>query len=72
MDAQQCLVVGVSSQGRPIERTIDRSFVVDYGELVVDLVTARKATAVDPQLFRFFDNIKSWFEQIFIVFPAAY
>ena len=42
MDDQQGFVVGVSSGGRPIEAPRDHCFVVDHGELVVQLVFARK------------------------------
>ena len=38
MDDQQGFVVGVSSGGRPIEAPRDHCFVVDHGELVVDIL----------------------------------
>ena len=47
MDCQQGFIVGVSGRGRPIEGTSDHSFVVDHGELVMELVTARKARAAN-------------------------
>ena len=47
MDHQQRFVVGVSSRGRPIERTCDHCFVVDHGELVVQLVSVREARSAD-------------------------
>ena len=47
MDHQQGFVVGVSSGGRPIERTCDNRFVIDHGELVVQPVTPRKARAAN-------------------------
>ena len=43
MDHQQGFIVGVSSGGRPIEGTSDHSFVVDHGELVMQLVAAGEA-----------------------------
>ena len=38
MDCQQGFIVGVSGRGRPIEGTSDHSFVVDHGELVIDIL----------------------------------
>ena len=38
MDYQQGFVVGVSRRGRPIEGSCDHNFVVDHGELVVDIL----------------------------------
>ena len=38
MDHQQGFVVGVSSGGRPIEGSRDHRFVVDHGELVMQLL----------------------------------
>ena len=38
MDHQQGFIVGVSSGGRPIERSCDHGFVVDHGELVIDIL----------------------------------
>ena len=38
MDHEQCFIVGVSSGGRPIEAPRDHCFVVDHGELVVDIL----------------------------------
>ena len=40
MDHQQGLVVGVSGRRRKVEAAYDYSFVVDYGELVVQLVAS--------------------------------
>ena len=42
MDHQEGFVVGVSSRGAPIERTCANRFVIDHGELVMQLVFARK------------------------------
>ena len=47
MDHQQGLVVGMSSRGRPIERARDHYFVVDHGELVMQLVATGEARGVD-------------------------
>ena len=47
MDDQQGFVVGVSSGGRPIEAPRDHCFVVDHGELVMDLVAAAEAGGGD-------------------------
>ena len=38
MDDQQGFIVGVSSRGRPVEGPFDHGFVVDHGELVMQLV----------------------------------
>ena len=38
MDHEQGFVVCVSSRGRPVETASDYCFVVDYGELVVELL----------------------------------
>ena len=38
MDYQQGFVVGVSSGGAPIEAPRDHGFVVDHGELVMDIL----------------------------------
>ena len=38
MDDQQGFVVGVSSGVRPIEAPRDHCFVVDHGELVIDIL----------------------------------
>ena len=38
MNQQQGFVVGVSSGGRPIEAPRDNCFVVDHGELVMDIL----------------------------------
>ena len=43
MDHQQGLIVGVGGRGAPIERTSDHRFVVDHGELVMQLVAAGEA-----------------------------
>ena len=42
MTHQQGFVVGVSSGGWPVEASLDHRFVVNHGELVVQLVFARK------------------------------
>ena len=47
MDQEQCFVVGVSSRGRPVEGSCDHGFVIDYSELVVQLVSAREARGAD-------------------------
>ena len=38
MDHEQCFIVGVSSGGRPVEAPRDHCFVVDHGELVIDIL----------------------------------
>ena len=38
MDHQQGFIVGVSSRGRPVEGSCDHGFVIDHGELVVQLL----------------------------------
>ena len=47
MDHQQGFVIGVSSRGRPVEGSCDHGFVIDHGELVVELVAAREARGAD-------------------------
>ena len=47
MDYQQCFVAGVSSGGAPIEAPSDHCFVIDHGELVVQLVATGKAGGAD-------------------------
>ena len=47
MNDQQGFVVGVSSGGRPVEAPRDHCFVVDHGELVVELVATGKAGGAD-------------------------
>ncbi len=54
MDQQQGFVVGVSGGGRPIEAPSDHRFVVDYGELVVELLSMRKARRADGLLLQSF------------------
>ncbi len=43
MNHQQCFIVGLSGGGRPVEAACDHSFVVDYSELVMQLVAAGEA-----------------------------
>ena len=43
MDYQQRFVVGVSRRRRPVEGSRDHFFVVNHGELVVELVAAGEA-----------------------------
>ena len=47
MDHQQGFIVGVGSRGRPVEGSCDHSFVVDHGELMVQLLAAGKARGAD-------------------------
>ena len=47
MDHQQGFIVGVGSRGRPVERSCDHCFVVDDGELVMQLVAAGKTRCAD-------------------------
>ena len=54
MNHQQGFVVGVSSGGRPIEAPRDNCFDVDHGELVVQLVSTRKAGSADALLLQWF------------------
>ena len=54
MDDQQGFVVGVSSGGRPIETASDHCFVVDHGELVMQLVTAGEGRGADALLLQWF------------------
>ena len=54
MDYQQGFVVGVSRRGRPIEGSCDHNFVVDHGELVVELVAAGEAWDSDSLFLQTF------------------
>ena len=54
MDNQQRFIVGVSSGGRPVEAARDVGFVVDHGELVVQLVATGKAWGADALLWQLF------------------
>ena len=54
MDHQQGFVVGVSSRGAPIERTCDNSFVIDHGELVMQLVATGEVWGADALLLQWF------------------
>ena len=47
MDHQQGFVVGVCRRGRPVEGSCDYGFVIDHGELVVQLVAAGEAGCAD-------------------------
>ena len=47
MNHQQGFVVGVSGRGAPIEAACDHGFVVDHGELVVELVALGEARGAD-------------------------
>ena len=38
MDHQQGFIVGVGSRGAPVERSRDHGFVIDHGELVMDIL----------------------------------
>ena len=71
MDHQQGFVVGVSSRGRPIERTCDHCFVVDHGELVMELVAMGKARGADPFQALFQWVIASFHEPVFRPSDAA-
>ena len=54
MDHQQGFIVGVSSRGRPIEGSCDHFFVVDHGELVMQLVAAGEARGPDARFLQWF------------------
>ena len=54
MDHQQGFVVGVSSRGRPVEGSCDHGFVVDHGELVMQLVAAGEVGSDEALLFQWF------------------
>ena len=47
MNHQQGFVIGVSGGGAPVEAACDHSFVVDYGELVMQLVAACQVWSAD-------------------------
>ncbi len=52
MNHQQGFVVGVSSRRRPIEGSRDHFVVVDYGELVMEFVSAGEAGRADAMLLQ--------------------
>ena len=52
MHHQQGFVIGVSSRGRPVEGSCDHGFVIDNGELVVELVAAGEARGADLLLLQ--------------------
>ena len=54
MDHQQGLVVGVGSGVRPIEAPSNHCFVIDYGELLVQFVSAREAGGADALCLQWF------------------
>ena len=54
MNDQQGFVVGVSSRGRPVEGSCDHGFVIDHGELVVQLVATGEARGADALLLQWF------------------
>ena len=43
MDYQQGFIIGVGGSGRPVEAARDDCFVVDHGELMVQLVAMGQA-----------------------------
>ena len=47
MDDQKGFIIGVGSCGCPVEGSSDHCFVVDHGELVVELVAAGEAWGAD-------------------------
>lgn len=47
MDYQERFIIGVCGSGRPVKTASDHCFVVDHGELVVQLVSAREAGGAD-------------------------
>ena len=54
MDQQQGFVIGVSSRGRPVEGSCIHGFVIDHGELVVELVSTGEARGADAMLLQCF------------------
>ena len=54
MDHQQGFVVGVSTRGLPVEGSCDHGFVIDQGELVVELVATGEARGADALLLQWF------------------
>ena len=52
MDHQQGFVVGVSSRGRPVEASCNDCFLVDHGELVMQLVASGEAWGADSMLLQ--------------------
>ena len=54
MDHPQGFVVGVGGRRRPIEGSREHYFVVDHGELVVQLVAAGEARGADASFLQWF------------------
>ena len=54
MEHQPGFIVGVSSRVRPIEAPSEHGFVVDHGELVVQLVASGDAGGTDALLLQWF------------------
>ncbi len=54
MNQQQRFIVGVCCSRRPVEAAGDHFFVVDHGELVVQLVAAGEAWGADAFLLQWF------------------
>ena len=52
MDHQQGFIVGVSGSGRPVEGSSDHFFVVDHGELVMQLVASSEARGANALLLQ--------------------
>ena len=53
MDDQKGFIIGVGSCGCPVEGSSDHCFVVDYRELVVQLVTPSQPGGADSLQWRF-------------------
>ena len=54
MNHQQGLIVGVGRRWAPVEAVCDHGFVVDHGELVVQLVATSKARGADALCLQWF------------------
>ena len=54
MDYKQGFVVGVCCGGRPVETASDHGFVIDHGELVMQLVAAGEAGGADALCLQWF------------------
>ena len=66
MDHQKGFVVGVRSRGGPVEAPRDHGFVVDHGELVMELVTESEARNAHALLLQWLGRNYSG---IFWIFP---
>jgi len=54
VDHQQGFIVGVCCRRRPVEGSCDHGFVIDHGELVVQLVATGETGGADASCLQWF------------------